>query len=101
MGLKQAQPLFLGLSPILGNDQQRILGTWLIQIGYENTYEPNFWNLFVIIIFCLFFSAAPKTKTTKTTQKKKGTKGAKTYESSPHWKNIKIEFGADLIGDQE
>ena len=55
----------------------------------------------MMIIFCLFFSAAPKTKTTKTTQKKKGTKGAKTYESSPRWKNIKIEFGADLIGDQE
>ena len=56
----------------------------------------------VFIIFSSnFFSAAPKTKTTKTMQKKKGTKGTKTYESSPRWKNINIEFGADLVGDQE
>ncbi|RMX44220.1 hypothetical protein pdam_00005271 [Pocillopora damicornis] len=44
-------------------------------------------------------NASTKTKTTKTSQKKKGNKGAKTYESSPRWKNINIEFGADLVGD--
>ncbi|PFX30563.1 armadillo repeat-containing protein 4-like [Stylophora pistillata] len=44
-------------------------------------------------------NAATKTKATKTSQKKKGTKGAKTYETSPRWKNINIEFGADLVGN--
>jgi len=48
-----------------------------------------------------FFSAATKTKANKATQKKKGTKGGKTFESSPRWKNINIEFGEDLIGEVE
>ena len=51
--------------------------------------------------FSGFFSAATKTKTTKGTQKKKGTKGGKTFESSPRWKNINIEFGSDLVGEEE
>ena len=51
---------------------------------------------------CLFdFSAATKTKASKATHKKKGTKGGKTYESSPRWKNINIEFGEDLVGEDE
>ena len=48
-----------------------------------------------------FFSAATKTKASKATQKKKGTKGGKTFESSPRWKNINIEFGEDLVGEVE
>ena len=64
------------------------------------TFEICF-IMFIIFLSYNFFSAAPKTKTTKKMQKKKGTKGATTYESSPRWKNINIEFGADLVGDQE
>ena len=54
-----------------------------------------------MLFLWLFFSAATKTKTTKGSQKKKGTKGGKTFESSPRWKNINIEFGADLVGEEE
>ena len=42
MGLIQAQPLLLGLSPVPGDEQQRILGTRLIQTSFENVYWPNF-----------------------------------------------------------
>lgn len=56
----------------------------------------------IINFFLLLFSSAgTKAKTTKTTQKKKGTKGGKAIESSPRWKNINIEFGADLVGEDE
>ena len=55
----------------------------------------------LLFFFCCFFSAATKTKTTKGTQKKKGPKGGMTYESSPRWKNINIEFGSDLVGEEE
>lgn len=43
-------------------------------------------------------NAATKAKTNKGPQKKKATKGGKSYGSSPRWRNINIEFGADLVG---
>ncbi|KAJ7380448.1 Armadillo repeat-containing protein 4 [Desmophyllum pertusum] len=46
-------------------------------------------------------NAATKTKASKATQKKKATKGGKSLESSPRWKNINIEFGADLVGEDD
>ena len=63
-------------------------------------YKISKWGSYFQFV-CLFVSAATKTKTTKATQKKKGTKGAKTYESSTRWRNINIEFGPDLGGEEE
>lgn len=43
-------------------------------------------------------NAATKAKITKGAQKKKATKGGKTFDPSPRWRNINIEVSSDLAG---
>lgn len=69
-------------------------------VSYEINQGHDIVQINVILMFW-FFSAATKTKASKATQKKKATKGGKAYESSPRWKNINIEFGEDLVGEDE
>ena len=85
------------------------LATSGMQIWCDTTrwtiYYLSTWGLYrfvYIVFFSLhFFSAATKAKTNKGPQKKKATKGGKSYGSSPRWRNINIEFGADLVGANE